>query len=145
MALRSVNGKGTRTTSPWLKLVVDGILGVVPELERRLGRFEPSDIVRLNFQMCRQIVKEQYLVAHIQVLDCLADFLNRAHEKNLTQIFPMRSAENSGKREKVDLKIKKEELGIKKRRKGRRILESKKEEGKIKNRGKEKDFEDFLR
>src|SRR5216117_1447409 len=58
VALRSVNGKGTRTTSPWLKLVVDGILGVVPELKRRLGRFEPSDIVRLNFQIRRQIVKE---------------------------------------------------------------------------------------
>jgi hypothetical protein len=40
--------------------------------------------------MRRQIVKEPYLVAHIQVLDCLADFLDRAHEKNLTQIFPMR-------------------------------------------------------
>jgi len=36
---------------------------VVPELERRLGRFEPSDIVGLNFQMRRQIVKEPYLVA----------------------------------------------------------------------------------
>jgi len=41
--------------------------------------------------MRRQIVKEPYLVAHIQMLDCLADFLNRAHEKNLTQIFPMTS------------------------------------------------------
>ena len=51
MALRSVNGNGTRTTSPWLKLVVNGILGVVPKLERRLGGFEPGDIVRLNFQM----------------------------------------------------------------------------------------------
>jgi hypothetical protein len=30
---------------------LDGILGVVPELERGLGNFEPGDIVRLNFQM----------------------------------------------------------------------------------------------
>jgi hypothetical protein len=95
VALRSVNGKGTRTTSPWLKLVVDGILGVVPELERRLGRFEPSDIVRLNFQMRRQIMKEPYLVAHIQVLDCLADFLNRAHAGNLAETF------FNGKRESI--------------------------------------------
>jgi hypothetical protein len=93
MALRSVNGKGTRTTSPWLKLVVDGILGVVPELERRLGGFEPGDIVRLNFQMRRQIVKEPHLVVDIQVLDCLADFLNRAHTGNLTKFFPMRRGE----------------------------------------------------
>src|SRR5713101_4945400 len=70
MALRSVNGKGTRTTSPWLKLVVDGILGVVPELERRLGGSEPGDVVRLNFQMRPQIVKEPHLVVYIQVLDC---------------------------------------------------------------------------
>ena len=92
MALRSVKGKGTRTTSPWLKLVVDGILGVVLELERRLGGFEPGDIVRLNFQMRRQIVKEPHLVVYIQMLDCLADFLNRAHTVNLTKFFPMRRA-----------------------------------------------------
>ena len=87
MALRSVNGKGTRTTSPWLKLVVDGILGVVPEFERRLGRFEPGDIVRLNFQMRTQIVKQPHLVSHIQVLDRFADFLNRAHASKLVEIF----------------------------------------------------------
>src|SRR5205814_4851950 len=85
IALRSVNGKGTRTTSPWLKLVVDGILGVVPELERRLGRLEPGDIVRLNLQMRRQIMKQPHLVAHIQVLDRLADFLNRAHAGKLVE------------------------------------------------------------
>jgi hypothetical protein len=48
-ALRSVNGKGTNTMSPCLKLIVDGILGIVPEFERRLCRFQPRDIVRLNF------------------------------------------------------------------------------------------------
>ncbi|MFZ0915850.1 MAG: hypothetical protein WAN04_03070 [Candidatus Udaeobacter sp.] len=83
MARRSVNGKGTRTTSHCLKLIVEGILGVVPELERRFGGFEPAYIVRLNFKMRRQIVKELHLVAHIQVLDCLADF----------EISPMRSRE----------------------------------------------------
>src|SRR5439155_1369536 len=46
VALRSVKGNGTRTTSPWLKLIVDGILGIVPELECGLCRFEPGDIVR---------------------------------------------------------------------------------------------------
>jgi hypothetical protein len=56
-----------------LKLVVDGILGVVPELERRLGNFEPGDVVRLNFQMRVQIVKEPHLVARIRMLDGLAD------------------------------------------------------------------------
>jgi len=50
MALRSVNGNGTRTTSPCLKVVVDGIFGIVPEFERRLRRFEPRNIVRLDFQ-----------------------------------------------------------------------------------------------
>lgn len=87
MALRPVNENGTRTTSPWLKLVVNGILGVVPKLERRLGGFEPGDIVRLNFQIRRQIVKEPHLVPHIQVLNCLADFLNRAHAGNFSRKF----------------------------------------------------------
>ena len=32
-----MNGKGTSTASLWLKLVVDGILGVIPEFERRLS------------------------------------------------------------------------------------------------------------
>jgi len=85
VALRSAKGKGTRTTSPWLKLVVDGILGIVPELKCGLCRFEPTDIVRLNFQMRRQIMKQSYLVVHIQVLDCFADCLNRAHRRNLIE------------------------------------------------------------
>ena len=80
-----MNGKGTRTTSPWLKLVVDGILGVIPEFERRLSRFEPRNIVRLNFQVRRQIVYKPHLVAHIQVLDRFADFLDRAHAGNLAR------------------------------------------------------------
>jgi hypothetical protein len=80
--LGRVNGKGTSTTSPCLKFVVDGILGVVPELECRLGRLEPGDIARLNFQMRRQIVKQPDLIAHIQVLDRFADLPNRAHVNN---------------------------------------------------------------
>ena len=63
------------------------ILGVVPELERGLGNFELGDIVRLNFQMRRQIVKEPHLVAHIQKLDCFADFLNRAHAGSFSRNF----------------------------------------------------------
>jgi hypothetical protein len=35
--------------------------------------------------MRRQIVKQPNLVAHIQVLDRLADFLNRAHRRNLIE------------------------------------------------------------
>src|SRR4029077_6155235 len=85
VALRSVEGNGTRTTSPWLKLIVDGILGIVPELECGLRRFEPGDIVRLNFWIRRQIMKQPHLVAHIQVLNCFADFLNRAHRRNLIE------------------------------------------------------------
>jgi hypothetical protein len=42
--------------------------------------------------MRRQIVKEPHLVAHIQMLDCLADFLNRTHARNFTRNF---SDENS--------------------------------------------------
>jgi hypothetical protein len=99
IALRSVNGKGTRTTSPWLKLVVDGILGVVPELERRLGGFEPGDIIRLNFQMRWQIVKEPHLVVHIQVLDRFADFLNCAHTNSLVEISSMRRGKKITKEE----------------------------------------------
>ena len=38
--------------------LVNGILGVEPKLERRLRGFEPGDIVRLNFRMRRQIVKD---------------------------------------------------------------------------------------
>ena len=87
MAFRPMNGNGKRTTSPWLKLVVDSILGVVPELERGLGNFEPGDGVRLNFQMRRQIMKEPHLVAHIQMLDSLADFLDRAHAGNFGRNF----------------------------------------------------------
>ena len=87
--------------SLWLKLVVDGILGVVPELERGLGNFEPGDIVRLNFQMRRQIVKKSHLVAHIQMLDCLADFLNRAHAGNFSRNF---SDEKSEERMKEEIK-----------------------------------------
>ena len=84
-ALKSVNGKGTSTTSPWLKLVVDGILGIIPEFERRFSRSEPCNIVRLNFQVRWQIVYKPHLVAHIQVLDRFADFLDRAHAGNLPQ------------------------------------------------------------
>jgi hypothetical protein len=36
--------------------------------------------------MRRQIVKEPHLVAHIQVLDRLADFVNRAHAGNLSKL-----------------------------------------------------------
>jgi hypothetical protein len=36
--------------SPCLELIVDGRFGVVPELERRLGGFEPGHVVRLNFR-----------------------------------------------------------------------------------------------
>ena len=42
--------------SSCLQLIVNGRFGIVPELECRLGSFEPGDIIRLNFQMRRQIV-----------------------------------------------------------------------------------------
>ena len=105
MALRSVNGNGTRTTSPWLKLVVNGILGVVPKLERRLGGFEPGDdIVRLNFQVRRQIVKEPHLVPHIQVLNCLADFVNLAHAGNFNRNFSNEKQEARSKKQEERMK-----------------------------------------
>jgi hypothetical protein len=47
-----MTGKSEKATiGQWLKLVVDGILGVVPELERRLGRLQPRNVIGLNFQM----------------------------------------------------------------------------------------------
>jgi hypothetical protein len=36
-----------------MNFLVDGILGIIPEFEGRLGCFQPCDIVRLNFQMRR--------------------------------------------------------------------------------------------
>ena len=66
-------------------IVVDGILGVIPEFEGRFGCFESCDIVRPDFQVRRQIVKQSHLVAHIQMLDRVADFLNRAHACNLAR------------------------------------------------------------
>jgi hypothetical protein len=41
--LRSVNGKETRTMSPRLKLVVDGIGRVIPEIETLFGSFQPAE------------------------------------------------------------------------------------------------------
>jgi len=46
-------------------IVVDGILGVIPEFEGRFGCFESCDIIRPDFQVRRQIVKQSHLVAHI--------------------------------------------------------------------------------
>src|ERR1700730_11626947 len=40
--------------------------------------------------MRRQIMKQPYLVAHIQVLDGFADFLTRAHRRSLAEISSMR-------------------------------------------------------
>ena len=95
-----------------LKLVVNGILGVVPKLERWLGGFEPGDIVRLNFQMRRQIVKKPHLVPHIQVLNCLADFLNRAHASNLTKFFPdEKRGERMIKRQRSEVRDQRSEIG----------------------------------
>ena len=42
LVLRSVNGNGTRTTSPRLQSVVGPILRVVPESEGRLGKVQPG-------------------------------------------------------------------------------------------------------
>src|SRR5213593_2542989 len=79
MALRSVNGNGTSTTLPCLKVVVDGILGIVPEFERRLRRFNPSDIIRLDFQVRRQVFKQTDLLTNIQMFNRFADLSDSAH------------------------------------------------------------------
>jgi hypothetical protein len=55
--------------------------------------------------MRRQITKQPYLVTHIQVLDRLADFLNRAHAGNFSQNFS-----NEKREERIN-----EELRIMKR------------------------------
>src|SRR5438093_10712077 len=79
IAVRSVNGNGTSTMSPWLKLVVDGILGIVPEFERRLRRFQPRNIIRLDFQMRRQVFKQTDLLTNIQMFNRFIDLTNSAH------------------------------------------------------------------
>jgi hypothetical protein len=65
--------------SPWLKLVVDGILGIVPEYERRLRRFEARNVVRLDFQARRQVLKQTDLLTDIQMFNRLADLVNSVH------------------------------------------------------------------
>src|SRR5690348_8059120 len=40
-----VIGKGVSTTSPWLKRVVDGVVIVIPELERRLRQAHPGEVL----------------------------------------------------------------------------------------------------
>jgi hypothetical protein len=78
-AQRSVKENGTSTMSPCLKRIVDGIFGIVPEFERGLSRFEPRNVVGLNFQMRRQILKQPDLLTHIQMFNRFADFVDRAH------------------------------------------------------------------
>jgi len=85
IAVRSVNGNGTSTMSPWLKLVVDGILGIVPEFERRLRRFQPRNIVRLDFQMRRQVLKQTDLLTNIQMFNRFADLVDIAHHLFINQ------------------------------------------------------------
>ena len=42
--VRSVNGKATSTTSPFLKVVIHGVFGVVPEGEGFFGGLQPGQI-----------------------------------------------------------------------------------------------------
>ena len=65
--------------SPCSKLVVDGILGIVPEFECRLRRLQPCNIIRLDFQMRRQVFKQTDLFTNIQVFNRFADLANSAH------------------------------------------------------------------
>ena len=70
--------------------------------------------------MRRQIVKEPHLVVHIQVLDCLADFLNRAHTGNLTKFFPMTSLRE------IELRLGEEAVeGARQKEEGKRKVGSK--------------------
>src|SRR5207249_9293097 len=57
-----------------------------------------------------QTLEELGLISLRQLLNRFDDFTHRAHPGNLAESFPMRSAENSRKREKVEGKRKKQEI-----------------------------------
>jgi hypothetical protein len=66
VVVRSVKGKATRTTSPRLKTVIDGVLGVVPEAERPFSGSQASDIFFRKTDQRRQVPKKLPLFFRLQ-------------------------------------------------------------------------------
>ena len=77
LVLRSVNGNGTRTTSPRLQGVVGGILSVVPEGESRLGEVEPVHLFRGQGEHGRESGQHFPLSLRGKIPDGPENLLNR--------------------------------------------------------------------
>ncbi len=45
VVVRSVKGKATKTTSPFLKVVINGVFGVIPEGEGFFGGFQTGPVL----------------------------------------------------------------------------------------------------
>jgi hypothetical protein len=68
----------------WVKLVVDGILGMVPEFKGRFCHPGPRQIVQRDLQMLRENSQQLDLFFHIQLVNGCADFEYTAHAENLS-------------------------------------------------------------
>lgn len=45
VVVKSVKGNGSRTTSPGLQGVIDGVVRILPELEGRLSEFQKREVL----------------------------------------------------------------------------------------------------
>jgi len=70
--------------SPRLKLVVDGIFGIIPEFKGGFGQPGPPQIVQRNFQMLRENSEQLDLFFHIQLVNRGANFDYSAHVETLS-------------------------------------------------------------
>src|SRR5580700_2830926 len=72
--------------SPRLKLVVDGIFGIVPEFEGWFCQAGPRQIVQRDFQMLRKNSQQLDLLFHIQLVNGRADFDYTTHAENVSPV-----------------------------------------------------------
>src|ERR1022692_2180279 len=72
--------------SPRLKLVVDGIFGVVPEFKGWFCQPRPRQIVWRDLQMLRKNSEQLDLIFHVQVVNGCADFHYSAHKETITPV-----------------------------------------------------------
>jgi len=54
-AVKSVKGKGSKTTSPALQGVIDGVVRILPEVEGRFGQLQRREICGGKLQQPRQL------------------------------------------------------------------------------------------
>jgi hypothetical protein len=66
VVVKSVNGKATRTTSPRLKAVINGVLEVVPKAEGFFSGSQSRHIVARKMNQGRQIPQEFPLFLRLQ-------------------------------------------------------------------------------